>query len=156
LRGWRWIPIHLPFSPSSFFLTILQTTLYHLLPPTVLVSYHPLLTTWTFKFDRTPSSNGTSGGQTQDRQAGIAIKDKMPNNASARRDKDKKKKDKKKRTDPKLLHKEDKASQDSSSLSPSVAEKGEASLDKISLSLSSDSKRTSADSLDMSSRGALS
>ncbi len=33
-----------------------------------LVSYHPLLTTWTSKFDRTPSSNGTSGGQTQDKQ----------------------------------------------------------------------------------------
>ena len=72
----------------------------------------------------------------------------MPNNASSRREKDKKKKDKKKRTDPKPLHKEDKASQDSSSLSPTVAEKDEASLDKISLSLSSDGVRTRAGSLD--------
>jgi hypothetical protein len=69
----------------------------------------------------------------------------MPNNANARREKDKKKKDKKKKTDPKPLHKEDKASQDSSSLSPSVAGKDEASLDKISLSLSSDRMRSSAD-----------
>ncbi len=26
MRGWKWIPIHLPFSPSSMILTILQTT----------------------------------------------------------------------------------------------------------------------------------
>ena len=69
----------------------------------------------------------------------------MPNNASARRDKDKKKKDKKKKTDPKPLHKEDKASQDSSSLSPSVAGKDEASLDKGSLSLSSDRMEEAAE-----------
>jgi hypothetical protein len=50
----------------------------------------------------------------------------MPNNAS---DKDKKKKDKKKKTDPKPLHKEDDASQDSSPLSRSVAGKDESSLD---------------------------
>jgi hypothetical protein len=25
MRGWGWIPIHLPFSPSSLILTILQT-----------------------------------------------------------------------------------------------------------------------------------
>ena len=73
----------------------------------------------------------------------------MPNNASARRGKDKKNKDKKKETDPKPLHKEDKASQDSSSLSPSIAEKDEASLDKSSLSLSSEGVRTRADSLDV-------
>ncbi len=72
----------------------------------------------------------------------------MPNNASARREKDKKKKDKKKKTDPKPLHKEDKASQDSSSLSPSIAGKDEASLVKNSLSLPSDGVRTRAGSLD--------
>jgi hypothetical protein len=53
----------------------------------------------------------------------------MPNNASARRDKDKKKKDKKKkdnrRTDPPPLHKEDTASADSVSLSPPVIDKAE-------------------------------
>jgi hypothetical protein len=45
MRGWRWIPIHLPFSPSSMILTILQT--FHLSPIFTiwaLVSYHPLLT----------------------------------------------------------------------------------------------------------------
>ncbi len=41
----------------------------------------------------------------------------MPNNANARREKEKKMKDKKKRTVPPPLHKEDKASMDSSSLS---------------------------------------
>jgi hypothetical protein len=41
----------------------------------------------------------------------------MPNNSNARREKDKKKQDKKKRTDPTPLHKEDKSSADSSSLS---------------------------------------
>ncbi len=49
----------------------------------------------------------------------------MPNNASARRDKDKKKKDKNKKdnkkTDTPLLHKEDTASADSGTLSLSVA-----------------------------------
>ncbi len=44
MRGWRWIPIHLPFPPSSLFFTILKTfhlpSIYHLslslskLPPT--------------------------------------------------------------------------------------------------------------------------
>jgi hypothetical protein len=58
----------------------------------------------------------------------------MPNNASARRDKDKKKKDKKKKKDPKPLHKEDNASQDSSPLSHAVAGKDESSLD-LSFSL---------------------
>jgi hypothetical protein len=72
----------------------------------------------------------------------------MPNNASARRDKDKKKKDKKKKKDPKPLHKEDKASQDSSSLSPSVAGKDEASLDKGFLSLSSDRMEEAAENSD--------
>ena len=56
----------------------------------------------------------------------------MPNNASARRDKDKKKKDKKKKdnkkTDPPPLHKEDTASADSSTLSLSFAEKEEQDL----------------------------
>ena len=44
MRGWRWIPIHLPFSPSSLFFTILQ--IFHLpsVLPYGLVSYHPLLT----------------------------------------------------------------------------------------------------------------
>ncbi len=41
----------------------------------------------------------------------------MPNNSNARREKDKKKKDKKKKTDPSPLHKEDKASLNSISLS---------------------------------------
>ncbi len=64
-------------NPSSFFLLFFyrhnitnhSSTIY--INILVLVSYHPLLTTWTSKskFDRTPSSNGTSGGQTQDRQA---------------------------------------------------------------------------------------
>ncbi len=45
----------------------------------------------------------------------------MPNNSSARREKDKKKKDKKKKTDPPPLHKEDKASVDSSTLSLSLS-----------------------------------
>ena len=56
----------------------------------------------------------------------------MPNNASARRDKDKKKKDKKKKdnkkTDPPPLHKEDTASADSSTLSLSVTDKAEQDL----------------------------
>ncbi len=58
----------------------------------------------------------------------------MPNNASARREKDKKKKDKKKKTDPPHLHKEDKTSVDSSSLS--LVAKDKASVDCSSSSLS--------------------
>jgi hypothetical protein len=54
----------------------------------------------------------------------------MPNNANARREKDKKKKDKNKKTDPPPLHKEDKASVDSSSLS--LAAKDKASVDSSS------------------------
>ncbi len=45
----------------------------------------------------------------------------MPNNSSARREKDKKNKDKKKKTDPPPLHKEDKASTNSRTLSLSFA-----------------------------------
>ncbi len=45
MRGWRWIPIHLPFSPSSLFFIILQTFyLSRAFTILVLVSYHPLLT----------------------------------------------------------------------------------------------------------------
>ena len=58
----------------------------------------------------------------------------MPNNANARREKDKKKKDKNKKTDPPLLHKEDKAGTDSSSSSLSLAGKDKASVDSSSLS----------------------
>ncbi len=54
----------------------------------------------------------------------------MPNNAEARRVKDKKKKDKKKKTDPTPLSKEDKASVDSPSLS--LASKDKASADSSS------------------------
>ena len=54
----------------------------------------------------------------------------MPNNAEARRVKDKKKTDKKKKTDPTPLSKEDKASVDSPSLS--LASKGKASADSSS------------------------
>ncbi len=52
----------------------------------------------------------------------------MPNNSSARRDKEKNRKDKKKSKDPKLLHKEDETSMDGSSLSLSLpgANKGRA------------------------------
>ncbi len=47
MRGWRWIPIHLPFSPSSLFFTILQTFyLSRAFIIWVLVSYHPLLTVY--------------------------------------------------------------------------------------------------------------
>ncbi len=60
----------------------------------------------------------------------------MPNNASARRGKDKKNKDKKKkddqRTDTPSLPKEDVASVDGSTLSLSSAEKEQASKDKAS------------------------
>jgi hypothetical protein len=61
----------------------------------------------------------------------------MPNNANARREKGKKK-DNRKKTDPPPLHKEDKASMDSSSrsLTLTLAEKYAASLDSGSLSLS--------------------
>ena len=64
-------------NPSSFLPLIFvlhnstnlsSTICFTIVLPYGLVSYHPLLTTWTSKFDRTPSSNGTSGGQTQDRQ----------------------------------------------------------------------------------------
>ena len=53
----------------------------------------------------------------------------MPNSSNARRKKDKKKQSKKKKTDPPPLHKEDKASMDSSSLSLSLAGKDKASED---------------------------
>ena len=58
----------------------------------------------------------------------------MPNNAEARRVKDKKKKDKEKKTDPPPLHKEDEASVDSSSFS--LAAKDKASVGSSSSSLS--------------------
>ena len=57
----------------------------------------------------------------------------MPNNSNARRKKDKKKQSKKKKTDPPPLHKEDKASMDSSSHSLSLAGKDKASVDSVSL-----------------------
>ncbi len=45
MRGWRWIPIHVPFSPSSLFFIILQTFyLSRAFTICVSVSYHPLLT----------------------------------------------------------------------------------------------------------------
>ena len=53
----------------------------------------------------------------------------MPNSSNARREKDKKKQSKKKKTDPPPLHKEDKASMDSSSLSLSLTGKDKASED---------------------------
>ncbi len=65
----------------------------------------------------------------------------MPNNAEARRAKDKKKKDKKKKTVPPSLSKEDKASSDSSSLS--LAAKDKAVMDSSSsLSLEQEAPRT--------------
>ncbi len=61
----------------------------------------------------------------------------MPNNSNARREKDKKRQSKKKKkTDPPPLHKDDKASMDSSSLSLSLAGKDKASMDSSSSSLS--------------------
>ena len=71
----------------------------------------------------------------------------MPNNANARREKDKRKKDKKK-TDPPPLHKEDKASTDSSSSSLSLAGKDKASVDGTSLSLSPGRKEIAVDPSD--------
>ena len=63
----------------------------------------------------------------------------MPNNASARRDKDKKKKNKNKKdnkkTDTLLLHKEDKSSADSGTLSLSVATGKEQARPESSLTL---------------------
>jgi hypothetical protein len=58
----------------------------------------------------------------------------MPNNSNARREKEKKKKDKKKKTDPPPLHKEDKASKDTSSRSLSLPGKDKASMDSFFLS----------------------
>jgi hypothetical protein len=60
----------------------------------------------------------------------------MPNNSNARREKDKKKQSKKKKTDPPPLHKEDKASMDSSPSSLSLAGTDKVSMDSNSLSLS--------------------
>ena len=54
----------------------------------------------------------------------------MPNNANARREKDKKRKDKKRKTVPSSLPKEDKASADSSSLF--LAAKDKAGIDSSS------------------------
>ena len=62
----------------------------------------------------------------------------MPNNAEARRGKDKKKKDKEKKTVPAPLHKVDKTSVDSPSLS--LAGKNKASVDSPSLSLTGRNK----------------
>ena len=45
MRGWRWIPIHLPFSPSTFVShnsTNCTSTTY--ITISILVNYHPLLT----------------------------------------------------------------------------------------------------------------
>ena len=70
----------------------------------------------------------------------------MPNNINARREKDKKKQSKKKKTDPPPLHKEDKASMDSSSSSLSLAGTDKANMDSNSLSLSGTD--TTADLLD--------
>ena len=76
----------------------------------------------------------------------------MPNNAEARRVKDKKKKDKEKKTDPSHLHKEDKASMDSSSFS--LAAKDKASVDSSSSSLSPPGKdQVSMDSFFLSYAG---
>ncbi len=55
----------------------------------------------------------------------------MPNNSNARREKGKKKKDRNKQTDPSPLHKEDKASKDSSSRSLSLTGQEKASADNF-------------------------
>ena len=55
------LPLYFVSHNSSNCIPLIYITIY------ILANYHPLLTTWTSKFDRTPSSNGTSGGQTQDR-----------------------------------------------------------------------------------------
>ena len=72
----------------------------------------------------------------------------MPNNAEARRVKDNKKKVKEKKTEPFPLHKEDKASVDSSSLSLTGRDK--ASVDILSLSLASKVKASANTSSSLS------
>ena len=64
------LPLYSVSHNSSNCIPLIYITIY------ILANYHPLLTTWTSKFDRTPSSNGTSGGQTQDRQVDLLVKSK--------------------------------------------------------------------------------
>ncbi len=69
-------------------------SIYHLpLPSCALASYHPLLRTWTSKFDRTPSETRLppeDRRNTDKRASQLSVK--MPNNSDARRNKREKKK----------------------------------------------------------------
>jgi hypothetical protein len=76
------------------FSQIYNLSVYHLLLPScALASYHPLLTTWTSKFDRTPRGPRYLRRvdiQTDKRASQLIAK--MPNNSDARRNKREKKK----------------------------------------------------------------
>jgi hypothetical protein len=97
--------------------------IYHLhLPSCALASYHPLLTTWTSKFDRTPIGPRYLRRVDTQQTNGLAnLRQKMPNNSSARRDKSEKKK---KRREPTPLVKQVPTENVESFLSRSSADSG--------------------------------
>ena len=93
-KGELWDGSHSIFHLLFFlFSQIYNLSIYHLLLPScALASYHPLLTTWTSKFDRTPSETRLppEDRRNTDKRASQLRQD--ANNSTARREKEKKKK----------------------------------------------------------------